>query len=373
MEKKINFFIALLLCATIALAEDVDTTQFTEFGFKGKVKTVTCFYSKEDFGDIVKIQDTIYSFTYDDMGNLLEQQEKKNYFKIYTYYTYDKNRLTTVLSYKRGYYDNYDNIDSTSLNYNENNKIQKKETYVSYYEKAINYDDSLIWKKSNVKVFNYNGDKLIEEKNYNSEGSLTYNISYKYDNRGYLVNKKEINASGYVIFDSSFVYGTTGKIIRDSCVVYENYKYKRLLANKYTYDERGRIKKIDYGFRIYDYWPEGVNGPKKTQTLPRNKYEYIYNTNGNIQTIQRYTYEYRSSRVFNMKDPDKLEGIYKSEETSFKYNNGITSQITKTTSWRKTIYTCDSYGNWIEKRVYKVNDGVDFFEEGIIREITYYK
>lgn len=163
MEKKIIFFIALLLCVTNALAEDIDTTMFTEFGFKGKVKTVTCFYSKEEFGDIVKDKDAIYSFSYDNLGNLKETRSGYNH--VSRYYIYEGNKLTQILISHLGYIDStiksYNLTDSISLKYDDKGNLVEKEFFsIKYY-----YVERVDVIKYEVIKYKYNASNRITEKN----------------------------------------------------------------------------------------------------------------------------------------------------------------------------------------------------------------
>lgn len=383
MEKKIIFFIALLLCATNALAEDIDTTMFTEFGFKGKVKTVTCFYSKEDFGDIVKDKDAIYSFSYDNLGNLKETRSGR-YNCVSRYYIYEGNKLTQILishlelEYIDSTIKSYNLTDSISLKYDDKGNLVEKEFF-----SIRDYHDEVVVIKYKVIKYKYNGNnKLIEDKLYNENGSLVYTTIYKYDTNGLLIKEKRIYASDpYDSYDYSYVYGTSKKIIRDSCSFGTS---EMELNHRYSYDESGRLKKVDYNFYLDKWWPEG--GKEKTQYLPRKKVEYTYNTAGEYLSIKYFNYDYPIN--WNLHVPDKCNGTYKTEDLTYVYNNdnNITSQIH--TEYRQkspynleiiperkiiTKYTYDSYGNWIEKRVYEIKDEIEFFKEGVIREISYYE
>ncbi|MBO4777663.1 MAG: hypothetical protein J5588_04140 [Bacteroidales bacterium] len=398
MEKKINFFIALLLCATNALAEDVDTTQFTEFGFKGKVKTVTCFYSKEDFGDIVKDKDAIYTFSYDNLGNLKETRSGGDNC-VSRYYIYEGNKLTQILISHLGYINStiksYNLTDSISLKYDDKGNLIEKDFFSIEYHLSRDWGtipDDISWIetiKDFVIKYKYNeNNKLIEDKLYNKNGSLVYTTIYKYDTNGLLIKEKRTYASDPYRYedeyDYSYVYGTSKKITRDSC----SYgKSKMQLDHRYNYDESGRLKKVDYNFYMDTWTPEG--GKEKTQFLPRKKVEYTYNTVGNCLSINYFNYNYLIN--WNWHVPDKCSGTYKTEDITYAYNNdnNITSSI-KTEYRRKfpnndnnmeiilerkfiTRYTYDSYGNWIEKRIFEIKDGLEFFQGGIIRDITYYE
>ncbi|MBP5722410.1 MAG: hypothetical protein J6X18_02345, partial [Bacteroidales bacterium] len=196
MEKKIIFFIALLLCATNALAEEIDTTIFTQFGFKGKVKTVTCFYSKEEFGDIVKDKDAIYTFSYDNLGNLKETRSGGDNC-VSRYYIYEGNKLTQILiSHSEdinSIIKSYDLTDSISLKYDDKGNLVEKEffSYIFYDRWESKTPDNI--SKDFVKKYKYNeNDKLIEDKLYNRNGSLVYTTIYKYDTNGLLIKEKRI-------------------------------------------------------------------------------------------------------------------------------------------------------------------------------------
>ncbi len=381
MEKKIIFFIALLLCATNALAEEIDTTIFTQFGFKGKVKTVTCFYSKEEFGDIVKDKDAIYTFSYDNLGNLKETRSG-GYNCVSRYYIYEGNKLTQILTSHpediNSTIKSYDLTDSISLKYDDKGNLVEKEffSYIFYDRWESKTPDNI--SKDFVKKYKYNeNNKLIEDKLYNRNGSLVYTTIYKYDTNGLLIKEKRIYAVNYEDeYDYSYVYGTSKKIIRDSCSFGAS---KMELNHRYSYDESGRLKKIDYNFYLNKWTPEG--GKEKTQYLPQKKVEYTYNTAGEYLSINYFNYNYPMN--FNRHVPDKCNGTYKTDDFTYVYNNGnnITSRIhteynlISNLPERKIItkYTYDSYGNWIEKRIYEIKNGIEFFKEGIIREISYYE
>lgn len=389
MEKKIIFFIALLLCATNALAEDIDTTMFTEFGFKGKVKTVTCFYSKEDFGDIVKDKDAIYSFSYDNLGNLKETRSG-GYNCVSRYYIYEGNKLTQILISHLGYIDStiksYNLTDSISLKYDDKGNLVEKEFFsIKYY-----YVERVDVIKYEVIKYKYNASNRITEKNeYRADGTLRYRTIYNYNAKGQLERKQRFDYWGDVgyEYDSSFVFGASGKIIRDSCNYYQDSYNKiiRQVAHKYSYDENGRLKKVDYEFYTNNWWPE--KGVKKTQILPKRKTEYTYNASGSVSVVKEFKYDYLFPGLLNLKEPDKLNGVYKTKETNFLYNNGKRIQIIVTFYDRvdylsksleikpteKVLYNCDMYGNWTEKRVFVIKDGIEFFKEGVIREISYYE
>ncbi|MBR4116317.1 MAG: hypothetical protein IKK40_09925 [Bacteroidales bacterium] len=397
MEKKIIFFIALLLCATNALAEDIDTTMFTEFGFKGKVKTVTCFYSKEDFGDIVKDKDAIYSFSYDNLGNLKETRSGYNH--VSRYYIYEGNKLTQILisdlEYINSTIKSYDLTDSISLKYDDKGNLIEKNFFSIIYHTGVGVNKpdniySIEVVKESVINYKYNeNNKLIEDKLYDKNGSLVYTTIYKYDTNGLLIKEKRIYAPDHHShdyedeYDYSYVYGTSKKIIRDSCFLGSLMG----LDHRYSYDESSRLKKIDYNFYLNKWTPEG--GKEKTQYLPRQKVEYTYNTAGEYLSIKYFNYNYPTN--WNWRVPDKCNGTYKTDDFNYVYNNSnnITSRIH--TEYRRkspnnnndleiipkskiiTKYTYDSYGNWIEKRVYEIKDGIEFFKEGVIREISYYE
>lgn len=390
MEKKIIFFIALLLCATNALAEDIDTTMFTEFGFKGKVKTVTCFYSKEDFGDIVKKSDTAYSISFDETGKLLGTDfiAKKRYIR----YIYEQGKMKSTLIFHKDYYYNhyhqYNDYhwtldDSIVFLYNTNGDLIEKK----YYQPSYDDDDSVLM----VTKFKYDANnKLIETNEYYSDTRYgTNKYLFEYNIKGQLVRKQKYYYSGNSyegprkVYDSSFVYSTSGKIIRDSSYNFVYGKgYLWQVEHKYSYDEIGRLIKVDYNFYTDYWWPE--KGVTKKQILPRQKKEYSYDTRGNILFVKEFDYDYKNP--FNLKEPDKLKGIYKTKEINFLYNNEKRTQIivtlydrdylgesVKMKPKRKIVFSCDVYGNWTEKKVYEIQDGVEFFKEGIIREISYYE
>ena len=87
------------------------------------------------------------------------------------------------------------------------------------------------------------------------DGTLTYRTIYNYNAKGQLERKQRLQYYDYwgdvgYEYDSSFVFGASGKIIRDSCNYYQDSYNKiiRQVAHKYSYDENGRLKKVDYEF-----------------------------------------------------------------------------------------------------------------------------
>ena len=376
--KKIIICFVLWLCTISAFADENDTTQFTEFGFKGKVKNVTCFYSKDSFGDIVRTFDTAYSISFDETGKLLETNNHRDKQMLCLY---EQGKLIYITKSSNLYYDN----DSIIFQYNDLDLLEKIEKW--------NYQSEL----REITKYKYNASNRITEKNeYKADGTLTYRTIYNYNAKGQLEREQRLHYYDYwgdgktiqvrYEYDSSFVYGASGKIIRDSCNYQDSYnKLIRQVAHKYSYDENGRLKKVDYEFYTNNWWPE--KGVKKTQILPKRKTEYSYNASGSVSVVKEFKYDYLFPGLLNLKEPDKLNGVYKTKETNFLYNNGKRIQIIVTFYDRvdylsksleikpteKVLYNCDMYGNWTEKRVFVIKDGLEFFKTGIDREITYFE
>lgn len=155
----------------------------------------------------------IYEFKYDDNGNLIS--EHRTYPKDYanediTSYKYDENNNIIEMVTKTSVLkDSYSSYRKLVFKYdNKNNKIYeskadengktgisiefKYDNNNNIIEEVNSYKDE----KRFITKYQYNEDKLTEEKRLNTDGSIEWTISYDYDKEGNWIKKSYYGKNG---------------------------------------------------------------------------------------------------------------------------------------------------------------------------------
>ena len=135
------------------------------------------------------------------------------------------------------------------------------------------------------KIYNEKGNK-IEENYYNSNGSLIYKNTYKYDKKGNIIEEKSYYPDGSLIYKNTYKYDEKGNKIEDN-----SYDSDGRLHSKYTYkyDEKGN--KIEENW----YNSDGRLHSKYTYKYDEkgnNIEENWYDSDGSLYEKHTYKYEY---------------------------------------------------------------------------------
>ena len=260
----------------------------------------------------------------------------------------NKSKIETDLE-KQGFKGKVKSIKSTTYKAIEKfGEIQKGEKFSGFFytfNKDGNFIECISDEKENNsrQTFIYN-DKgnIIEQKEYDSEGSLKSQTTYNYDDKGREVESlitlsfQGINGSAELRITKE--YDQKGNIIEE-----KNYNNHNKLSSKgiYTYDERGnKIKEIF------------INLDSKK---PEEKNIYIYDKNNNKIEVQEYISENLSEKTIIKYD--EKGNILEKDLIDFNKNMSF-----------KIIYKNDKIGNSIEQ-IYYVNGNLYVIEE---IEIEYY-
>ena len=135
------------------------------------------------------------------------------------------------------------------------------------------------------KIYNEKGNK-IEENRYNSDGSLYYKVTYKYDGKGNKIEVNHYDSNGSLILKYTYKYDENGNKIEECW-----YNEDGSLIVKFTpkYDENGNMMEVN------NYDSDGSLHKKFTYKYDEkgNKIEINnYNSDGRLDSKTTYKYEY---------------------------------------------------------------------------------
>ena len=205
----------------------------------------------------MNIDDNIYTYLYDDFGSISKLTLNNN---TYYEYIYDlARRLERII------HNNY----SIKYTYDKNNNITNK-TYdlkkpESLITNVINYeynqDDNITKLTIDGNTINYNYDYLgrLTNKNINDNLQMNYTYITKGDRTSLIINTYTIGNDTYK-YEYDEVYNITKIYLNDT------------LINEYTYDHINELI-------------------SERNNLSKRKYQYVYDTEGNIVVKKEYNLE----------------------------------------------------------------------------------
>lgn len=322
--------------------------------------TVTCKDSKG--------KDLVYTYTYDDRGNLLSYARKgdeswmveadsetiyiydehnRKLAEIYRYkdetsldiYTYDENG--NELTY---FYRNYSGVvqNSYTCTYDRRGNLVKK-AYCDTIDVEYNYTDVFTYDDQDrlltrTRTYDY-GEEYVYTYIYQADGSYRYTYDYDYDGDLYtathwydaedrLVKSEDVNkATGEVAECEENRYDEMGNWVYHRSV----YNGKETVTTS-TYNAQGKTLQSE---TAYDGEPQSITVYTYNETGEPLTYEY---TNGSTYSRTTYTYD----------DQNRL----------------VTEKWTGSNGWSDYTYTYDEQGNLIKKE----RDDVDI---DYVSEYTY--
>jgi YD repeat-containing protein len=220
-------------------------------------------------------------------------------------------------------------------------------------------------------IYKYDkNDNLIEENEYNLDGSLDSKNTYKYDDKGNLVEKNEYDADGNLDDKDTYKYkyddkGNLIEKIHDNTDVGKytykyDYKGNIIEENQYysdgnlylksIYNDKGNMIEEDCYFSYNTYTRDNKGNEIKNDSGITYKATYKYNDKGNMIEMNKY---YPYGGCWGTKYDNKGNG------TSGSFSN-----------WEYTYkYEYDEQGNWIKMITY--TDG--YPDEVTERTINYYE
>jgi len=192
-------------------------------------------------------------------------------------------------------------------------------------------------------TFNEKGNK-IESNSFNSDGSLSFKYTYKYDDKGNIIESNSFNSDGSLSFKYTYKYDDKGNQIESN-----SFNPDGSLSFKYTckYDDKGnQIESNSFN-------PDG--------NLV-DKYTYKYDDKGNKIELNYFNSDGSLFLKSTSKYDDKGNEI---ERNSFISDVNLDDKYTYK-------YTYDQQGNWIQQIAYKVKNGVEKPSRIVERTIEYY-
>lgn len=346
-----------------------DTTSY-EYTDNGKIKFIKypndsvethTYYAAKDIvvGNLLKEKidplDNAITYYYDELGNKVEQKDKRGFS---TYFTYDglnrltsktlSNSLTSTYTYdgvgnkvKEELY-TFDMLSATSqvittkYTYNKANRLIKKEQANGF---VVEYE------------YDKNGNKTLE---YYTVNGKTVKTKYEYNS----INKLDKSIKGFQSDNPRITNYTYDKLGRKDTKTNANN-----VITKYEYDKNGNptkrfINDVLVEEKVYD----GLNRLIEYYDGERNKTSYVYNAkNQKIKTIDAKNYEFEY--VY-----DNMGNIIKeiSPDSSYKiYTYDLLSRpISKTNSLAQTQYlSYDANGNVVRITDSKGNISVFSYNE----------
>ena len=192
-------------------------------------------------------------------------------------------------------------------------------------------------------TFNDKGNK-IEENLFNSDGRLSFKLTYKYDNKGNKIESNSFDPDRRLSSKSTYKYDDKGNKIEQNF-----FNSDGSLSFKYTY------KYDDKGNQIEENW----FGSNVSSSF---KHTYKYDDKGNQIEQNYFDPDGRLSLKYTYKYDDKGNQI---EENSFISDGNLDDKYTYK-------YTYDQQGNWIQQIAYKVKNGVEKPSRIVERTIEYY-
>ena len=166
-------------------------------------------------------------------------------------------------------------------------------------------------------TFNEKGNK-IESNSFNSDGSLSFKYTYKYDDKGNIIESNSFNPDGSLSFKYTCKYDDKGNQIESN-----SFNPDGNLVDKYTYkyDDKGNKIELNY-----------------------------FNSDGSLFLKSTSKYDDKGNEI---------------ERNSFISDVNLDDKYTYK-------YTYDQQGNWIQQIAYKVKNGVEKPSRIVERTIEYY-
>lgn len=204
----------------------------------------------------------------------------------------------------------------------------------------------------------FKNGSLIEDINYNPDGSFKSKISEKFDDKGNLVEHKETEDDKINILYYIYKYDSKGNIL-------EKYTYSELNEQNsdndflkkfvYKYDNRNNlIEKIDYD----RFCPKGIKTEFKYHSNNNISEKIEYNSDGEIE--KQSEYNTAGNLTFEKTSVLEFYGFY---ETVKKYDSE--QRLTENFTYRRfnglkqkdgIVFKYDSKGQMIEKIMYESED-----------------
>ena len=330
---------------------------------EGKIKEETKheYYKDGQPKKIIRNDNTVQEFTYDNYGNITKTEYKnaKGEVEDKSIFTYDKfNRLSETESYSQGetikssY--SYDLVDRVYQEVQGNQAIKYEYTpgdqlkEISYPDLSqpdkeqnivYNYDnqgrvDSVFLNERKVAEtkFGENGqiDKSIYYSKFDTSGKEFLEIAYAYNGAG-LPTDVEYKKNGTDIKEKySFTYDSRGYISKEVAVNKHDEKKEETVTKEYTYDDIGRLltsknngKETKYEYdKVGNKTKEIVTEQDKTNTLTFdydgfNRILKSYK-NGSVDT--EYTYDKRGNTTRQQQKIITDDGKSQESDSTYKFN-----------------------------------------------------
>lgn len=261
--------------SVVSLISLVLLTLFSKYGLNYKTDPppsgtrtvlVRTYYYKQEFGDLNKVLDSSYLYTFDRMGIL------QTIVKI----TMNGDSL---LSLKNEY-------DS------EGRKVRETEYYT--YRWFGNPKGSI----KTVINYKYQNDKLISENWYTGKGDPWYRFFYEYDPNGHLIEKYQRNSDGNKINIRTYEYNGLGQLSEYTFTEYENQSSNPTEHSTHKYDGNGNLiewtrdsilnRQIYKSIFIYNSHLDVVEIRKSKNGELIELFKYNYDSQGRINVETKY-------------------------------------------------------------------------------------
>ena len=169
------------------------------------------------------------------------------------------------------------------------------------------------WFNNYFTIYDKKGN-IIEENDYDSDGSLNSKTTYKYDEKGNKIEENDYDSDGRLDSKTTYKYDEKGNIIEEN-----HYDSDGRLDSKttYKYDEKGNTIEKNY----YSYSDGRLD----------SKITYKYNEKGN--TIEENDYYYSDGRL--------------DSKTTYKYKY----EYDKNNNWTQKIQYRNTIPNIITERI----------------------
>ncbi len=240
---------------------------------------------------------------------------------------------------------------------------------IGYTIKTFNKEGFIIDEKIKIKgllesqrIYVYNADKRLIEKNYITGGVHYKKDKFFYNKKGFLINENDSLNLGVVNID--YKYDKKGNIIEKSTNSSTGVKTLEL----YSYDKKDRILQREYirdennlvSSEYYEYEDDSSKVVKSNFGMDGKKSKSVSYLDSSKRIIKSKAYEnetlFRFSEYF----------YYKDGKDSLSYH----TDLNKNKKYcLKTTYQLDNNGNWIKQESYK-NDTLINLKK---RMITYYE
>lgn len=289
----------------------------------------TIIYTYDKFGNILTIEngDLVYTFTYNDYGDLKTISVGNSLILTNNY----KNENSASDIYTGELIESVYSYGTISIEYNENNQVEKiyngigsskyvvlEYTYNDYGEIA-SYTD---YKEDVTYYYNYD----YENKLINVNATNGNNISYNYDEKSILIGKQNING------ENEYTYSdlNSDEDIEDNKLTSESISGKFTINYGYTNDSYKQLEVISYYTNTLPiegkYTYETTVNPNDDKTYYTGRVKELEYANGSNQII-KYIYEYDNynniSKIYGY--TNNVQVYY--EENYYDIFNQLTAQL----------------------------------------------